>query len=74
VIDVDGSNAQRLTDDPAHDTLPAWTGDGSQLVFKSSRTGSWSIYIMNADGSGQTEIIKNVGMGNDWAFDRMDVY
>jgi hypothetical protein len=73
LVNVDGSNAKRLTTDPAHDTLPCWTHDGSQIVFKSARSGSWAIYIMNADGSGQKEIIKDVGMGNDWSFDHMDV-
>lgn len=73
VMDVDGSNVKRLTTDPAHDTLPTWTRDGLQIVFKSARSGSWSIWIMSADGSNQREIIKGVGMGKDWAFDRMDV-
>ena len=68
----DGSNVRRLTNAPGHDTLPAWTPDG-RIVFRSARTGSWAIYVMNADGSGQTPVIANADPGPDWAFGRMDV-
>ncbi len=73
VMNKDGSNIRRLTDAPGPDTLPAWTPDG-RIVFRSARSGSWGIYIMNADGSGQQQIIANADPGPDWAFGRMDVY
>jgi Tol biopolymer transport system component len=52
----DGSNLQRLTDTPGHDTLPAYLPNGD-LVFRSTRGGSWSIWKMKGDGSDQVEII-----------------
>jgi TolB protein len=67
-----GSHVRRLTDAPGPDTLPAWTPDG-RIVFRSARSGSWGIYIMNADSSGQRLIIPNADPGPDWAFGRMDV-
>src|SRR5690606_40338455 len=30
--------------------------DGSRIVYVSSRNGNWDIYVMDADGSGQTPL------------------
>src|SRR5690606_5779673 len=49
---VDGSQWQRLTDDPAEDFMPAATLDGSRVVFISTRSDEEQVYAMNADGSG----------------------
>ena len=43
--------SKRLTDHTADDTNPAWSPDGSLLVFSSKRTGNGDVYVMNADGS-----------------------
>ena len=73
LMNPDGSNIRRLTDAPGPDTLPAWTPDG-RIVFRSARTGSWGIFIMNADSSDQKQILANTDPGPDWAFGRMDVH
>ncbi len=73
VMNADGSNVRRLTDAPGPDTLPAWTPDG-RIMFRSARTGGWSIYIMRADGRDQQAVIANAHPGPDWSFGRMDVY
>ncbi len=70
--DVDGTNVQRLTDTPGPDTLPVFTPNG-QIIFRSARSGSWSILKMNGDGSNQQEIIPDAGVGPDWAFSKMSV-
>jgi len=44
-------NLRRLTDNPAIDTQPAWSPDGSRIAFTSNRDGNNEIYLMNADGS-----------------------
>jgi Tol biopolymer transport system component len=49
---ADGSNQTRLTNDPAWDSLPSWSPDGTLIAFYSERDVGGDIYIMNAaDGS-----------------------
>ena len=58
-MNADGTAQTRLTTDPAEDTQPAWSPDGSKIVFTSDRDGNGEIYLMNADGSGQTNLTNN---------------
>ena len=37
-----------------NNAAPSWSPDGSQIAFLTDRTGVWEIWVMNADGSGQT--------------------
>ena len=59
VMDADGTDITRLTNNPADDGDPTWSPDGEQIVFHSNRSGSFEIYVMNADGSGQTRLTNN---------------
>ena len=64
VMNADGSDQTRLTDDPAADSWPSWSPDGRRIAFISPRDDPdpddddriWEIYLMNADGSGQTRL------------------
>ncbi len=57
VINRDGTNQTRLTNNGLDDRFPAWSPDGAQLIFESNREGStFNIYRMNADGSNQIPI------------------
>jgi Tol biopolymer transport system component/putative hemolysin len=54
VMNVDGSNPFRLTEQAGDDFAPSWSPDGSQIAFVSDRDqspGIYDLYIMNADGS-----------------------
>lgn len=51
VMDLDGRHRTNLTNHPAWDGTPAWSPDGSQIVFASDRAGSPDLYLMRADGS-----------------------
>jgi len=51
VMDTNGQNISRLTENPAQDGWPWWTADGKHILFTSDRDGTWQIYIMNPDGS-----------------------
>ncbi len=39
VMNADGSGQTRLTNDPADDSAPAWSTDGTQIAFESDRDG-----------------------------------
>ncbi|MFZ2095418.1 MAG: hypothetical protein WAV05_02155 [Anaerolineales bacterium] len=53
------SSLRRLTDNDTPDGFPAWSPDGAQIVFISSRDGNKEIYIMNIDGSNQQRLTFN---------------
>jgi serine/threonine protein kinase len=56
VMNADGSNQTRLTNNPAaDDRFPSWSPDGSRIAFASKH----EIYVMNADGSNQTRLTNN---------------
>ncbi|HEY5618149.1 MAG TPA: protein kinase [Vicinamibacterales bacterium] len=56
VVDVQRGTYTRLTSDPAMETLPLWTPDGTRIAFSSGRAGGASaLYWMSADGSGAVE-------------------
>ena len=56
VMNADGSNVTRLTNDPASDECPRWSRDGTRIAFLSNRTGNWQIWVMNADGSNARQV------------------
>ena len=50
-----------LVDELPSNVAPAWSFDGTQIVYLSSRrddedTGPWRIWVMNADGSGKRSL------------------
>ena len=53
---ADGSSSARLATASREDGLPAFFGDGSRIVFDSSRDGDFEVFLMNADGSAQTQV------------------
>ncbi len=55
-MDIDGSNLQRLTADPAQDGLPTWSPDGKALAFVSDRQGQWAIWAMTPAGDDQQQL------------------
>jgi len=61
VMNSDGSGQTQLTFNTAADDMPAWSPDGSKIVFLSTRDpdGDAEIFVMNSDGSSQTQLTFN---------------
>ncbi len=73
VMNADGSNQTRLTNNPSFDMAPSWSPDGKKIAFYSLRNDvppekdarQWwyelnaEIYVMNVDGSEQKNITNN---------------
>ena len=72
VIDADGMNEQRLTENPQNDWFPSWSPDGKRIVFVSQRDGHFEtkfgitseIYVIDADGMNEQRLTENPQ--NDW--------
>lgn len=61
VVNVDGSNLTRLTDDAARDLYTSWSPDGKKIVFDSGRDGNTDIYVMGQDGANPVRLTKGSG-------------
>jgi Tol biopolymer transport system component len=55
-MNSDGTNRVNLTRNPADDTDPRWSSNGSRIVFAGNRAGNYQIYTMNADGSAVSRV------------------
>ena len=61
VMDNDGGNQQKLTNNPSRDTSPSWSPDGKRIAFQSDRDGNFNveIYVIDADGSNPQNLTNN---------------
>jgi uncharacterized protein YjdB len=51
LMDADGGNPRRITTDPGREGEPAWTPDGSRLIYTSTPIGEQSqLYVLRPDG------------------------
>ena len=51
---------------PASPASPsAFPGANGKIAFTSERDGNWEVYIMNADGSGQTNLTNHQAIDGD---------
>ena len=72
VMDDDGGNLQRLTNNLTEDQYPAWSPDGKRIAFSARRDGhfenqlgiTYEIYVMDADGQNEQRLTEN--QQNDW--------
>ena len=63
VMNADGANQRRLTDDDGQDWWPTWSPAGAlggpQIAFMSDRDGDWEIYVMDVEGGNLQQLTDN---------------
>ena len=64
----DGTDVRQLTGDEGQgeNASPCWSPDGSRLCFASRRDGHSSLYLVNADGSGEERLTTDDGVDDDF--------
>jgi Tol biopolymer transport system component len=72
IFDVERGASIRLTFDPKDDCNPIWSPDGSRIAFFSNRKGVRDLYVKNASGAGEDELLLETGFtknAEDWSRD-----
>lgn len=70
--DLETRSAKRLTFDPALDSLPVWSPDGSRMVFASNRELKFDLYVKDTNGAQEEKVIPQDGpdrFPTDWSRD-----
>jgi TolB protein len=71
-MNVDGSGVKKLSIGEYQATrsnfYPIWSQDGNHIAFTTTREGSYSLYVMNADGINPRNVAKSLddGSGYSW--------
>jgi len=71
IVDTDGQNLTRLTENRVMDVYPVWSPAGDQIAFLSKRGEDLDIYLVNSNGQEQ-DILFDSGFNDadiDWAGD-----
>jgi Tol biopolymer transport system component len=80
VVDANGTDLVRLTDGPVIEYEPSWSPDGSRIAFEGYDLASGGqppsavrLYVMNADGTGVTELGPENVQGPAWSPDGSEI-
>ncbi|TMK85587.1 MAG: hypothetical protein E6G40_08835 [Actinobacteria bacterium] len=57
-VESDGSHMKRIFDSEVNEYDPAWSPDGSKVMYTSDLYGTRDIFVANADGTGQTRLTR----------------
>jgi tricorn protease len=61
VVDEDGANPRRLTDNVARDIYPRFSPDGKWIAFSSERYGNYDVFVMPAGGGAARRLTYHSG-------------
>jgi eukaryotic-like serine/threonine-protein kinase len=70
--DLETQGAKRLTFDPAIDSMPIWSPDGSRIIFAASRELKFDLYLKDSTGAQEEKKIPQDGPDRfpmDWSRD-----
>ena len=75
MMNADGSQQTRLTNDPADDFHPTWSPTGEQILFVSNRQGLPDLYLMEADGKSERRVFSKGARREDptWSPDSKQI-
>lgn len=80
VVDADGTDVVRLTDDPMMEYAPTWSPDGSRIAFAAYDLASGGnppsplrLYVMNADGTDREALGPENVEGLSWSPDGTEI-
>jgi len=72
IMDVDRSTISRFTVNPANDVAPVWSPDGSRVIFRSGRNGTFDLFVKPANGGGDEQSLLVTDQNKqslDWSSD-----
>jgi Tol biopolymer transport system component len=67
IMNPDGSDQTRLTENHQSDLFPTWSPDGKKIAFCTKRDFAYEVYVMNADGSNPVNLTKSAPLNAVYA-------
>ncbi|MFC2026090.1 DUF5050 domain-containing protein [Chloroflexota bacterium] len=62
VMNADGTDQKRITNNARSDMEPSWSPDGSRITFCSDHSGNSEIYVVDSNGSNLQRLTSNADM------------
>lgn len=56
MMNADGSGVRRLTTDPAVDSSPSWSPDGTSIAFQSTSDGKAALFVLDLDTGSERRV------------------
>lgn len=68
IVDYDGSNLMRMTEDRSINLLPCWSPDGKEIIYTTYRFGNPDLYSISRNGDGRRAVSKRQGLNTAACF------
>ena len=60
IMNANGTEQKRLTDDSGYKEDPVLSPDGTKIAFGSTQNGNWEIYIINIDSTNYQQLTNDI--------------